>query len=302
MTGVQACALPICTISDIDIDLTGFSYSDPTIVPIEGTASNLWPESDGITSSQLSLLNAARARQASMTMGNRIDLEVKVGSSSPQVTIEQSGNYNLIQGLGGGNAIIDGDNNTVNIKQGSVSGRNLIEFSIVGDTNNVTVWQARNQSTGAANAPESGGHYTGLNLTGNSNTLTVKQSNDGGTSSGHFAYIDISGNGNQGLLKQSGNNEKIFFGVLSGNSNIFDITQQGTGNHFLDLTLTGNNNNATILQKDSGSHKATVNLTNAGGPMSVNLTQQGSTAQSISITQQCANLSGCSVTVTQGGP
>ena len=95
------------TISDIDIDLTGFSYSDPTIVPIEGTASNLWPESDGITSSQLSLLNAARARQASMTMGNRIDLEVKVGSSSPQVTIEQSGNYNLIQGLGGGNAIIE---------------------------------------------------------------------------------------------------------------------------------------------------------------------------------------------------
>jgi len=290
------------TIDNIDIDLTGFSYSNAIIVPIEGTAMALWPESDGITTTQLATKDSAKDRVANLNLGNQIYIEEKIGSSNNSVTIEQSGSYNKIAGLGGTTyAIIDGDNNTLNIKQGSVLGKNLIEFSIIGNTNNITLWQARNESTGLGNATDSGGHYTGLNLSGNSNTLTVKQSNDGGTGSGQFALIDITGNSNQGLLKQSGNNGKLFFGILSGNSNIFDITQQGTGSHFLDLTLTGNGNNATVNQKDSASHKATINLVNAGGAITLNLTQQGTTAQSIGISQQCATLSGCSVTVTQGG-
>jgi hypothetical protein len=79
--------------------------------------------------------------------------------------------------------------------------------------------------------------------------------------------------------------------------------QSGTGNHYLDLTLTGNGHNVNITQKDAGSHKATINLTNAGGATALSLVQQGNTNQVYSITQQCANLSGCSVSVTQGtGP
>jgi hypothetical protein len=88
----------------------------------------------------------------------------------------------------------------------------------------------------------------------------------------------------------------------SGNTNIFDVAQQGSGS-YLDLSLTGNGHNVTANQKDAGSHKATINLTNAGGASTVNLVQQGTTAQNINITQQCAMLSGCSVSVTQGtGP
>lgn len=267
-----------------------------------GGGAPAWPTSDGITNAQLNLKNSAKNRVAAITLGNHLYIEEKIGSSGNSVTVEQSGSYNKIAGVGGSNySIIDGDNNTINIKQGSVLGKNLIEFNVIGNSNSVTAWQARNESTGLGNSSDSGGHYFGLNLTGSSNNLTVKQSNTGGSSSGQFAYIDILGNSNQGLLRQSGNNEKLFFGVLTGNSNIFDVMQQGTGTHFIDLTLTGNGNNATILQKDSGNHKATVNLTNAGGANTLNLTQQGSTAQSINITQQCANLSGCSVTVTQGG-
>ena len=217
--------------------------------------------------------------------------------------MEQSGSFNKIAGLGGSTyAIIDGDNNNINVKQGSVIGKNLIEFSVVGNSNNVTLWQARNETTGMGNASDSGMHYTGVNMNGNSNTLSVKQSNSGGSVSGHFAYIDITGNSNQSTLKQSGNNEKTFFGVVGGSNNVFDVTQMGTGSHFFDINISGNGNTLTGVQKDSAAHKATVNLINIGGVNTVNLTQQGSTAQSINITQACANLSGCSVTVTQGNP
>ena len=259
-----------------------------------------WPSTSDITVNQTAQKNSAKSRVSNITLGNSLYLDQKIGSSGNTVTIEQTGNYNKISGLGGTDyAIINGDNNTINIKQGDTLGKNLIEFSVTGNTNNVTIWQARNPSTGLQDGSESGGHYMGLNINGNTNTLSLKQANDGGTSSGHFAYIDVTGNNNQGTLKQTGNGEKTFFGIVNGNTNIFDITQQGSGS-FLDLSLTGNGHNVTANQKDAGSHKATINLTNAGGASTVNLVQQGATAQNINITQQCATLSGCNVSVTQG--
>ena len=265
-----------------------------------GAVEPTWPATSDITANQLIQKNAAKARVASITLGNHIYIEQKIGSSSNNVTIEQTGNYNKIAGIGGGTyAIINGTSNTFNVKQGDTLGKNLFEFSVTGNTNNITLWQARNPTTGLQDGSESGGHYMGLNINGSTNTLSLKQSNDGGTTSGHFAYVDVTGNNNQGTLKQTGNGEKTFFGIVNGNTNVFDVTQQGTGS-FMDLSLTGNGHNVTANQKDAGSHKATINLTNAGGASNVTLIQQGSTAQNINITQQCATLSGCSVSVTQG--
>jgi hypothetical protein len=268
-----------------------------------GTVEPTWPATSDITAGQTTQKNAAKARVASIQLGNHLYIEEKIGSSNNSVTVEQTGFYNKIAGLGGGTyAIINGGSNTLNIKQGDTLGKNLIEFSVAGSTNNVTIWQARNPTTGLKDGSESGGHYMGLNITGSTNTLSLKQSNEGGSTSGHFAYVDITGNTNQGTLKQTGNGEKTFFGIVNGNTNVFDITQQGTGSYF-DLSLTGTGHNVTANQKDAGSHKATVNLTNAGGSSTVNLIQQGTTAQNINITQQCATLAGCSVSVTQGtGP
>lgn len=260
-----------------------------------------WPATSDITVNQTAQKNAAKSRVANILLGNYVYIDQKIGSSGNAITIEQTGNYNKISGIGGTDyAIIDGDNNTLNIKQGDTLGKNLIEFSVTGNTNNITLWQARNPTTGMQDGSESGGHYMGLNINGSTNTLSLKQSNDGGSSSGHFAYVDVTGNNNSGTLKQSGNGEKTFFGIIAGNTNIFDVTQQGSGS-YLDLSLTGNGHNVTANQKDAGSHKATINLTNAGGASTVNLVQQGATAQNINITQQCATLSGCSVSVTQGG-
>ena len=260
-----------------------------------------WPATSDITVNQTAQKNAAKGRVANIQLGNYVYIDQKIGSSGNNVTIEQTGNYNKIAGLGGTDyAIINGDNNTINIKQGDTLGKNLIEFSVTGNTNNITLWQARNPTTGLQDASESGGHYMGLNINGSTNTLSLKQSNDGGSSSGHFAYVDITGNNNNGTLKQTGNGEKTFFGIINGNTNVFDVTQQGNIS-YLDLSLTGAGHNVSANQKDAGSHKATINLTNAGGASTVNLVQQGATAQNINITQQCATLSGCSVSVTQGG-
>jgi hypothetical protein len=262
-----------------------------------------WPATSDMTVAQTAQRNSARSRVANVQLGNTLYLEQKIGSNANSVTIEQTGFYNKIGGLGGATyAVIDGDNNTVNIKQGDTTGKNLIEFNIVGHTNTVTMWQSRSPTTGLRDGVESGGHYMGLNVVGNTNTLTLKQSNDGGATSGHFAYVDISGNTNTGSLTQSGNGEKTFFGIISGGSNVFNVTQQGSGS-YLDLSLAGNGHSVTANQKDAGSHKATINLTNAGAASTVTLVQQGSTAQNINITQQCATLGGCSVSVTQGtGP
>jgi fibronectin-binding autotransporter adhesin len=280
---------------------TGGTPSNPgTAGSVCADCAPSWPATSDISIAQTAQKNAAKGRVANIVLGNHLYLEQKIGSSGNSVTIEQTGNYNKIAGIGGGTyAVIDGDNNTVNIKQGDTLGKNLIEFSITGNTNNVSIWQARNATTGLQTGQESGGHYMGLNITGSTNTLSLKQSNNGGSTSGHFAYVDVTGNNNQGTLKQMGNGEKTFFGIINGNTNVFDVTQQGSGSYF-DLSLTGNGHNVTANQKDAGSHKATVNLTNAGGSSTVNLIQQGATAQNINITQQCATLSGCSVSVTQG--
>jgi hypothetical protein len=259
-----------------------------------------WPSDSDISLAESAQRNSAKGRVSNILLGNSLHLEQKIGSSGNLVTIEQTGNYNKIAGIGGGTyAVVDGDNNTVNIRQGDTIGKNLIEFNIVGNTNNVSIWQARNPTTGLQDGQESGGHYIGLNINGSTNTLSLRQSNDGGTTSGHFAYVDVTGNNNQGTLRQIGNGEKTFFGIVNGNTNVFDVTQQGAGS-FLDLSLTGNGHNVNANQKDAGSHKATINLTNNGGASNVTLVQQGATAQNINITQQCATLSGCSVSVTQG--
>ena len=289
------------TTSSVDTTPSGGGILNPGTPGATAVGMSEWPDSDGITASQLTQKNAAKNRVTSITLGNTLYIEEKIGSSDNSVTVEQSGSYNKIAGLGGTTyAILNGDNNTLNIKQGNVSGKNLIEFTVTGNTNNLTIWQARSITTGLGNASDSGGHYAGLSITGNSNTLSLKQNNDGGSNSGQFAYFDISGNSNQGTVKQIGNNEKILFGGISGNSNVFDLTQQGTGNHYLGLSLTGNGHNVTVNQKDSGTHNATINLTNSGGASTVNLVQQSSTGQTINITQQCATLAGCSVNVTQG--
>ena len=270
-----------------------------------GTAGSVCSDcfSSNITTTQQALLDAARARRNAMGVGNRIDLNVEGPNAA--VTIEQVGSYNRIQGLGGAgtNAHVGGFSNTVDIKQGdTLSGRNLIELSVQGNDNAVALSQARNTSTGAVDGQESGGHIARVHIAGDVGTYVLRQGNDGGAASGHFLNYTMQGSGGTHRVTQSNNGEKLAFISITGNNNNETVTQSGTGNHFLDLTMTGNGNGATVTQTGSATQKATINLTNAGGPSIITLLQQGSTSQIYSISQSCATLSGCSVSVTQGTP
>lgn len=259
--------------------------------------------SSEITTTQLNELNAAKTRRNAITTGNRID--IYSDGSGNSVTIEQIGSWNKIQGLGGvgTNAHVAGFGTAINIKQGdTLSGRNLIEMYVQGNGNNVTISQARSM-TGTTDGNESGGHMIRLSQTGDVATFVLRQGNDGGANSGHFLSYNMAGSGGTHTVKQSNDGEKRAWISVAGNHNNDTVVQSGTGNHYLDLTLTGNSNSANITQSGSAGHKATISLINAGGASSATLIQQGSTAQVYSITQQCANLSGCSVNVTQGtGP
>lgn len=266
-----------------------------------GTAGSVCSDcyTSDITLSQLATLTAARTRLSAVSLGNRIDLYTD--GSGNTVTVEQIGNWNKIQGIGGGNAHVAGFGTAVNIKQGDyTSGRNLIELRVQGNGNNVTMSQARNTSTGAVDSAESGSHYMQLNVTGDVNSVVMRQGNDGGASSGHFALLTVSGSANNLTVKQANDNEKRFFGSVTGSNNAMNITQQGTGQHYLDVTLTGNGHSTTVTQTGSGGHHATIALTNAGGASNLTLLQQGNTNQVYSIQQSCANAAGCSVSVTQG--
>jgi hypothetical protein len=257
--------------------------------------------SSDITPAQQALLDAARTRRNAIGLGNRID--IYSDGSGNSVTIEQVGSFNKIHGLGGAgtNAHVAGFSNSLNIQQGdTLSGRNLIELYVQGNGNNITMSQARNITTGAQDGAESGGHVARLSVAGDVGTYIIRQGNDGGSSSGHFLNYTMSGSGGTHRVTQANNGEKLAFISIAGSNNNETVIQSGTGNHFLDLSITGNGNSANITQKDSGSHKATISLINAGGPSSATLVQQGTTNQVYSITQQCANLSGCSVSVTQG--
>ena len=218
------------------------------------------------------------------------------------ITIEQSGNNNSIQGINQQRARLYGNGNNITIKQGDpidLTGKNLIKLETDGASNTLNLTQGRNPQTGLADGAESSGHIISLGLTGNSNNVTAKQSNDGGNNSGHFAEINISGNTNTLNLTQGNNTGKTLFGSVTGNSNSLTASQTGTGADFLDITLTGNGHNVNSAQSGAGNHAATINLTNSGGASSVTLTQGGSTAQTYSIQQSCTNPAGCSVSVTQ---
>ena len=260
-----------------------------------------WYSSD-ITTDQTNIVTAARSRVSAVS-GNQIWIEEKVGSANNTVTIEQTGSNNRIHGLGGGDAIIDGQSNNITIKQGEGSGKNLVEFGVYGASNTVTIWQGRNITTGLADGLESGGHYAGLGINGDSNTVTIKQGNEGAANSGHVGLIYVKGDSNNMTLRQAGNSDKKAFISVDGNSNTGSVYQFGQGNHYVDLALVGNGHTANVTQSGTGTQRATINLQNAGGASNLTLVQQGSTGQQYSIMQQCANLNGCSVSITQGtGP
>jgi hypothetical protein len=191
-----------------------------------------------------------------------------------------------------------GDNNNITIRQGiTITGKNRIELYANGNNNTLNLNQGYN-TDGSIPVLEYNNHYQYLNLSGASNNITTKQTN-GTVNLGHFMETTVSGNTNVLNLTQQGTGSKTIFLNVNGGSNSVTTNQKDGGQHYLDLSLTGNGHTVNATQEGTGNHAATINFTNSGGSSTLNMNQSGSTNQTYSINQSCANASGCSTTISQ---
>jgi hypothetical protein len=265
------------------------------LTPTESTGLRI-ASSGSLYASQVSITittnQQTRKSTAQGTTGSGVYID-QVGDNLT-LNVEQHGTGNFIRGKNwSGSGIIDGDDNTVNLQQGSTtksSDNNGIGLGIVGDSNTVTM---RQDSLGFG----SGGHRALLDLTGNTNSVIMMQDNTG--SGGHYQDVVVVGNSNDLTLQQQNNVAKDLFTTITGSSNTVSVMQKDSGQHYLDVILGGNGHSVGVTQQGTGNHAARIELNNGGGSSTVSLTQQGSTSQNYNLTQTCTNANGCSTSLTQ---
>ena len=216
-----------------------------------------------------------------------------------QINITQTGRRNLVSGVGKTAAQIQGNTNSVNIRQGwngADTEKNQIELRVTGSVNQLNLNQAVN-SLGQG-GQSTGGHYQLVSVVGNQNSVTVDQINAG--SGNHYLETSLIGSNNSVTLHQNDNTGKLLFMNLQGNQNLVQVMQKGTGNHLLDLNLVGDSHTVNVVQEGALQNRATVELINAGGAVNFSLNQTGLyLGQVYSISQTCVNPAGCGVIVSQ---
>ena len=251
--------------------------------------------SANITSAQQTRQTDAVTRQNAV--GNNMIYVDQVGDNNT-LTVVQGTNKNELKGIGQQDASIQGNYNNITVRQGntngSTSGKSLVELKVAGDTNTVSLNQGYS-TTGVATGTDSNNHYQMLNLTGNSNTVTTSQTDNNSSAPGHFMETTVSGNSNSLLLKQQGSAGKTMFTNVNGNNNTVSALQDGLGAHYLETNLVGNGNSVTASQTGNIQNKASISITNAGGPGSVDLQQSG--GANYNITTTCVTAGGCGAVV-----
>ena len=213
------------------------------------------------------------------------------------LSIEQHGEDHLVAGTSTTSsqlvdADITGDFNTVDVTQGHLSGisdNNVLLFDMLGNHNTLTVEQG-NTTT------DLGGHRATIDINGSYNDVGLYQYG-GGQTGAHFADIGITGNDNTVTAHQRDNGDKILFTNITGNNSTLTVNQKDAGEHFLDVTL-GSNQTLSVTQQGSGNHSATVNM--GGYSSGLTLDQNSSIDQNYYLYQNCTNANGCgTTTVTQ---
>lgn len=292
-----------------DSDATWEFFDDVIYYGINGemqssspTTSTTTGTSGGITSAQSASKSSARTRSNSQS-DNTVYID-QVGDNNT-VTIEQDGTAtNTIRGIyssGDDAGLIQGNSNTIEMRQGAATSTdsNLIEFKIIGSSNDVLLYQDR-LDTGYEDTQAGGGHTIILDINGSTNDIDIIQRNNYSTNGGHFVDLEVIGSSNGIDLKQISDYSKDIFGKVTGSNNSVTVYQHEDSNKYLDFDLTGNGHTLDVEQTGTGAHNAEITLINGTAPSTVNLLQQGSTDQSYSLEQTCYTTGGCTVDVTQG--
>src|SRR5210317_165863 len=195
-----------------------------------------------------------------------------------------------------------GDNLNLQIIQDGED--NKIDMSIGNHTNNtIEIEQKGDDGYVGYTSLWGSGYSWGGDIDGDYNSLSIKQlCNQAPSCGGDRFEFHISGSNNTFLGSQRSNNsghEHSNVTYIYGNSNDVYTRQEYNQDKTINLTINNSNNDVDLIQGGNASHSATVTLNGSYGT-DLDLLQQGSTAQSYTLSQSCATVGGCSVSVTQG--
>jgi len=239
-----------------------------------------------------------------------VDLGLASGDSDNTFEVKQEGHNNEVFLSVGGtdNTLVfiqEGNNNDISWTDSWGSGK-AWGGDLDGNYNNIHIQQKCSFSTCNPNEAQ-------FHISGNSNTVLFGQgyylsSTDDTTfdydnyePGGNFLRLDIHGSNNDfsgsQKMDSSSTNHSMTVNLYSNSNDVF-AQQWANGNKTLTLTTNNDSNIVDIEQKGSGAHSATVVL-NGSYSTTLDLLQQGTTAQGYSLTQTCATLGGCSISVTQ---
>ena len=207
------------------------------------------------------------------------EIYINQAGDNLELTVVQDGWSNEFQYCATPNSdsnCIDLAGNTPVASRGNASDNSVVDVSMTGDENIVRTSHAAGQNN--SNTRE-----TIVEIIGDENSVMSRLTNasSGGSWGGHKeSETYITGNGN--TVKHSSNSYGVAYGGIY---------------------VTGDDNTVDLYQR-SLNNSATITVTNAGGPVTANIQQLGSsyqdsTAYSVSITEYCTNANGCAVNVTQ---
>lgn len=188
----------------------------------------------------------AAAQQAALSSSS---IYINNQGNSNSVTIEQVSTNNIIRGVDGAQrALINGSSNTISVLQGTSGyGANVLDFSLTGTGNSVSITQRNNNN------------YIESTINGNTNNVTLSQYQA----------------------------NKSIFSNIQGSSNFVNVLQQGDASHYLEMTLLSSGNNVTVNQAGNYQKlfSLTINSPNVGVTINqLNALQPDSAAMSITCT------------------
>ena len=220
----------------------------------------------------------------STTTSNANEIYMNQVGDDLTMMVIQAGEDNYFQycAVGNDSNCTDMNGNAHNRADGFASDDSIVMSGTVGDDNTVVVAHAAGQNNGNSNES-----YIGI--IGDRNKVQNFFSNHS-SGSNRFSTQDWGGVKETNIL-------------IDGDDNTVNVASDSYGEVFSEIEVTGDDNSVILYQR-SLNNTASIDVTNAGGPVSVNVQQLGSSYQdtvlnSASITSYCSNSNGCTVNMTQ---
>ena len=169
---------------------------------------------------------------------------------------------------------------------------NTINFSFAHSGNDFSFYQVGNGNSISWVSYWGSGKAWGGDVDGSNNDEDVSQT--GGATYGRHIW----GNNNDVDVYQNGTHTHNI--DIHTDDVDHDAHQSGTGSHYSHVYYYGSQDGSVVnlMQKDGANHNAQITL-QGNYPTTLNLLQQGNSNKSYTLTQNCQNSNGCSISVTQ---